>query len=138
MSSDHVRCDELFASAEDAVAQSDWDQGLTRFTEFNNAMERHFRMEEEVLFPSIESATGITAGPTEVMRSEHRQMRNLLAQMSMALEHKDQDDYLGCSETLLIIMQQHNTKEEQILYPIADQSLSQDVDNVIRSMAGIA
>lgn len=138
MSGDHVRCDELFASAEDAVAESDWAQSTARFTAFNDAMERHFRMEEEVLFPGFERAAGATAGPTEVMRSEHAQMRDLLARMSAAVEYQDQDEYLGCSETLLIMMQQHNAKEEQMLYPMADQLLSADVGGVVHAMEDIS
>ncbi len=34
------------------------------------------------------------------------------------------DDYLGYAETLLIMMQQHNLKEENVLYPMCDQHLS--------------
>ena len=137
MTSDHARCDELFAGAEDAVSENDWEQGATRFTAFNDAMERHFRMEEEILFPGFEKATGTTAGPTEIMRSEHAQMRDLLYRMSAALELQDQDEYLGYSETLLIIMQQHNAKEEQMLYPMADQVLGPDAEGVIQSMESI-
>ncbi|MFC1680866.1 hemerythrin domain-containing protein, partial [Pseudomonadota bacterium] len=86
----------------------------------------------------FEDATGTTAGPTEIMRSEHTQMRDLLYRMNAALEQRDQDDYLGYSETLLIIMQQHNAKEEQMLYPMADQVLGPDVDEVIRSMEAVS
>jgi len=138
MTGDHARCDELFASAEDAVSDGDWEQGSVRFAAFNDAVERHFRMEEEILFPGFESATGTSAGPTEIMRSEHAQMRNLLYSMSVALELQDQDEYLGCSETLLIIMQQHNAKEEQVLYPTADQLMGPDVGIVIRSMDAVS
>lgn len=138
MASDHARCDELFTGAEDAVSDGEWEQGAARFAAFNDAIERHFKMEEEVLFPDFEDATGTTAGPTEIMRSEHTQMRDLLYRMNAALEQRDQDDYLGYSETLLIIMQQHNAKEEQMLYPMADQVLGPDVDEVIRSMEAVS
>lgn len=138
LGSDHGRCDQLFTDAEAAVCDGDWARGAERFAAFNDAIERHFKMEEEVLFPEFESATGTTAGPTEVMRSEHVQMRGLLYRMAAALEQQDQDEYLGHSETLLILMQQHNAKEEQMLYPMADQVLGPKADGVLQSMETIA
>jgi hemerythrin-like domain-containing protein len=65
----------------------------------------------------------MTSGPTEVMRGEHRQMRDLLAQMEGALAVRDSDTFGGAAETLLILMQQHNMKEENILYPMCDNAL---------------
>jgi DUF438 domain-containing protein len=65
----------------------------------------------------------MTSGPTEVMRGEHRQMRDLLAQMRASLANRDSDDFGGNAETLLIMMQQHNMKEENILYPMCDNAL---------------
>jgi hemerythrin-like domain-containing protein len=65
----------------------------------------------------------MTSGPTEVMRGEHRQMRDLLGQMKGALASKDSDAFGGAADTLLILMQQHNMKEENILYPMCDNAL---------------
>ncbi len=131
MSKDHSRCDDLFVKAEESASKEDWDRASKHFTEFHDAIERHFTMEEEELFPRFEKITNSTAGPTSVMRSEHTQMRDLLAQMLEALERKHLDDYLGHSETLLIIMQQHNTKEEQMLYPMTDRVLGSDVEEIV-------
>ena len=63
-------------------------------------------------------------GPTQVMRMEHQQMRNLLARMSEAVSNGAPEKILEVSETLMILMQQHNVKEEGILYPMADQHLA--------------
>jgi hemerythrin-like domain-containing protein len=74
----------------------------------------------------------MTSGPTEVMRGEHRQMRDLLAQMKDALTSRDADAFSGAAETLLILMQQHNMKEENILYPMCDNALgSSDVGSSV-------
>jgi hemerythrin-like domain-containing protein len=137
MESDHRRCDRSFADAEALVSKSEWEQGADRFGQFLDAMEHHFSMEEKVLFPAFEEHTGQTAGPTQVMRSEHTQMRQLLKDMSRALAGEDRDGYLGLSETLMIIMQQHNMKEEQMLYRMADQVLASDVEGVIQRMGAI-
>ncbi|MDP2824077.1 MAG: hemerythrin domain-containing protein [Sulfuritalea sp.] len=119
----HKHCDEIFADTEDACASGDWVAGEQAFTLLRNQLETHFASEEELLFPAFEEATGMTSGPTEVMRGEHRQMRDLLAQMQGALTSRDGDAFGGAAETLLILMQQHNMKEENILYPMCDSAL---------------
>lgn len=123
MTQDHRSCDEIFAAAEEAVSDQNWDEANTQFAKFEAAMERHLGMEENTLFPEFEQATGNTVGPTQMMRVEHEQMRELIQQLRLALASRDVDTYLGVSETLLVMMQQHNVKEEQILYPMTDQAL---------------
>lgn len=119
----HKHCDEIFADAEEACGKGDWVGGAKAFAAFAGELETHFLSEEELLFPAFESATGMVSGPTEVMRGEHRQMRDLLAQMRQALAERDSDGFGGTAETLLIMMQQHNMKEENILYPMCDNAL---------------
>jgi hemerythrin-like domain-containing protein len=137
MTDDHRRCDEVFADAEAAVDQGDWETAATVANEFLDAMEAHFRMEEEVLFPALENKTGMTDGPTQVMRQEHEQMRVLFNQMRLALEIQEEDDFLGTSETLLITMQQHNMKEEGIVYPMSDEQLAAETPELMEQMKGV-
>lgn len=131
---DHQRCDNLFAAAESAAAHGDWDNAATGFSRFQDALLHHFAMEEEVMFPAFEARTGMTQGPTAMMRSEHRQMTSLLNQMAEAAARKDSDSFLGDADTLLIIMQQHNMKEEQMLYQMADQALAGELDELVERM----
>lgn len=138
LGADHRACDDLFASAEAAAAQKNWDSARTLFTRFHEAMEHHLTMEEEVLFPAFEKRTGMAAGPTQVMRSEHVQMRGLMDDMAKAAAASDRDAYLGLSETLNMLMQQHNLKEENMLYPMSDQVLNSERDGLIRTMEGMA
>ena len=135
LGSDHRACDNLFASAEAEVAQNNWDSARSLFEQFEQAMARHLAMEEDVLFPAFEERTGMRAGPTEMMRMEHAQMRELLQEMARAVAAGDRDNYLGLSETLNMLMQQHNLKEENMLYPMSDRVLGADSDSVIRAMA---
>jgi hemerythrin-like domain-containing protein len=118
---DHRHCDECFLAAERAVAQRDWDAASAALESFVAATERHLRREEDVLFPAFEQQTGMTTGPTAVMRMEHGQMRGLMASLTQAVAARDRREFLGVAETLLMLMQQHNTKEESILYPMADR-----------------
>lgn len=137
LSADHHRCDEIFAETEALISQGNWDRGGARFGDFRDAMEHHFAMEENVLFPDFEQRSGGSAGPTHVMRMEHAQMRELLEDMRSNIERQERDAFLGVSETLLIIMQQHNAKEEQVLYRMADQLLGNSVPDVIDRMEAV-
>ena len=134
MEADHRRCDEFFVTAEGAASQGDWDKAQSDFKEFRQAIEQHFAMEEQALFPRFEEASGNPMGPTQVMRHEHEQMRELFDEMADAVAAKNEDDFLGSAETLLILMQQHNRKEESILYPMSDQVLAGERESLLERM----
>lgn len=134
LGSDHRACDNLFASAEEAAGNRNWDSARELFGRFQAAMAHHLAMEEEVLFPAFETRIGMSAGPTQVMRMEHEQMRALIADMAAAAAAGNESAYLGASETLNMLMQQHNLKEENMLYPMSDRALGADRGTVIRSM----
>jgi hemerythrin-like domain-containing protein len=121
---DHRACDALWAAVESAADGGDAAGTLTQWQAFEEATRRHLAMEEEVLFPAFERATGMTAGPTQVMRMEHERMRGLLDQMSAAARAGAFDDVLDHGDTLLMLTQQHNQKEEMMLYPLAAQNLA--------------
>lgn len=91
-----------------------------------------------MLFPAFETHTGSTAGPTQVMRMEHEQLRGLMQDMAHAVVKTDYEGYLGLSETLNMLTQQHNMKEENMLYPMSDKMLVSERDSLIRSMEAIA
>ena len=132
MASHHKECDEQFAKAEESVANNDWQQGIAQWNEFAEELEKHFSREEDILFPEFEAATGMTGGPIQMMRMEHQQMRALLVEINKAADSKDKDHFLALAETLMVTMQQHNMKEEQILYPMTDQSIPDAVDIIER------
>jgi len=119
----HRRCDDAWALAEEAAAGGDWPRATQAFDTFTRGMAGHFDAEEQALFPAFESATGMQGGPPQMMRLEHQQMRGLLDDMKQALAAKDAEGFTGAGDTLLVLMQQHNLKEENILYPMCDQAV---------------
>ena len=123
---DHRSCDRAWAEVEQAVDVGRKDLIAPAWERFASAMERHFAMEEQVLFPAFEARTGMTQGPTQVMRAEHDQMRGVLGQMRSTLAAGETDTLLELGDTLLILAQQHNMKEEAVLYPMAEQHLRAD------------
>jgi hemerythrin-like domain-containing protein len=136
LTQDHRRCDEIFALMEEkANAKLEDAKEITQ--EFVADMEHHFQMEEKVMFAEFEQKTGMTQGPTAMMRHEHEQMRGLMAQLLSSLEEGNKDKFMGTSETLMILLQQHNMKEEQMLYPMAQQHLSTEAEHIINMMQSI-
>ncbi len=124
MTDKHRHCDDIFAEAEAEVAKANWSLAEQKWQTFTQELELHLQAEEQILFPEFEQATGMTSGPTQVMRMEHEQMRGLLTSLNKSLAEKNREDFLGFSETLMVLMQQHNMKEEMMLYPMMAQHLS--------------
>lgn len=120
----HKHCDELFSVCEDACVNRRWEDGGAGFARFRDTFEAHLSAEESILFPAFEAASGSFGGPTQMMKIEHEQMRELLTEMAKALDAKDANHFAGQADTLLILMQQHNLKEENILYPMCDNLLA--------------
>lgn len=133
----HKLCDDDFADAEDAARKGDWAACAATYGKFRTELLAHFSVEEEVLFPAFEQRTGMAGGPTQVMRGEHVQMRDLMQQMADAAQAGDANAYLGHAETLNMLMQQHNMKEENVLYPMTDQALAGEREDVLQAMQGL-
>ena len=125
MTASHRQCDEVFAEAESAVAENNWPAAKQKWQEFSRELEAHIQAEETILFPLFERATGMTSGPTQVMRMEHEQMRALANELGQALSTEKQKEFLGLSETMIVMMQQHNMKEESMLYPMSEMHLAE-------------
>ena len=136
LTNDHRECDEMFAEMEDAVA-SNSDNALLKFENFYDDLNNHFSMEEIVLFQALVQVSDIENNPAKLMEMEHEQMRELLSKMRKALEQKDKERFFSASETLMILMQQHNMKEEQILYTLAQRHLEDDAEHLISRMRSV-
>lgn len=136
LSIDHSRCDELFVKMEE-VANISLEEAKVLCKEFMEATEHHFQIEERVVFPKFEEKTGMIEGPTQMMKHEHNQMRVLMKDMFASLDSGNKDKFFGCSETLMILLQQHNMKEEQMLYPMMQQHLNEESDNIVDMMTSM-
>ena len=137
-SAQHRACDRAFEQMEEAVSRDDWPQAEALYKELGRDTLQHFSNEEEGLFPLFEEKTGMQAGPTQVMRGEHVELRELLQRMGDAVQARDRDEVLGTAETFFLFLQQHNVKEEQVLYPMADQALQGSLQELAAKVPGFA
>ncbi|MBF0426668.1 MAG: hemerythrin domain-containing protein [Magnetococcales bacterium] len=134
LTADHRRCDTIFATLEQEATAGNKETTGRFLGRFERGMQHHFNMEEKVFFPAFEARTGMTRGPTMVMRMEHEQMRGILKQMRQALDGGDVGGVARACSTLLMVMQQHNIKEEQMLYAMGDMHLGNEGDALARQM----
>jgi hemerythrin-like domain-containing protein len=121
---DHRRCDDAWAALEAAADDGDGPRTVAAWRAFLEAMQGNLRREEEVLFPAFEAATGMRQGPTVVMRMEHEQMRAVLEQMEGVARLGQWAQVIDHGDTLMMLVQQHNMKEEGVLLPMAHRSLA--------------
>ena len=122
---DHRDCDSRWAELEGLLDSGNSDATKQAWKEFDDSMRRHFAMEEDILFPAFDARSGMGGGgPTAMMRMEHQQMRGLLDQIGAAMSAGDTEQALDLGDTLLMVIQQHNVKEEGMLYPMAENMLA--------------
>ena len=110
---DHRDCDARWADVEELLDTQDVEAARSAWEKFDKGMRRHIAMEEEVMFPAFEAAAQVGgSGPTSVMRMEHKQMIGLLDQIEGAMQSGDAEQALDLGDTLLMLVQQHNIKED--------------------------
>ena len=131
---DHRMCDDLYTLAEARVATRNWPRANADFADFRQCLEHHLRLEEAVLFPALEACMGHNCGPTSVMRDEHRQMRELVRRMAAPIAGQLRDDFFDLAHALRMLMRQHNLKEENVLYPMAERLLVGSSEAMLRQL----
>ena len=125
MGNDHDRLDGIFREFQ-ILKNKDLSKAKNLFSDFKSGLERHIVWEEEILFPVFENRTGMReTGPTAVMRMEHRQIEQYLGSIHDALSRGDAqtDEFEG---RLLEVLTAHNEKEENVLYPWIDDSVTEE------------
>ena len=90
----------------------------------------HHGKEEDVLFPAME-ARHPDFEPIAVMRAEHVQGRAYIAGMVKALDHKDPHDFAQQALAYIELLRQHIEKENEVLFPLAQDMLSAEEDEQI-------
>ena len=121
LENDHRRLDALLEDALRLNEAESCSEALPPFREFARGLGRHIEVEERVLFPVLESLIGAQAGPMVVMRAEHVEIRRELDRAGDRLEAQDASGARSALRALRHLLSEHNLKEEEILYPTADE-----------------
>lgn len=116
---DHHEIDGRFEVFAEALARGEW---LTeRFERGAEALRHHIFVEETVLFPFLR--VGGLVAPVFVMLREHAEIWQALEAVRSAIPG-DIERARSAMETLASALEQHNLKEEQVLYPAAGKVLT--------------
>jgi iron-sulfur cluster repair protein YtfE (RIC family) len=134
---DHTRCDNLYLDAVACVAARDWDQAAIDFAAFAAALRLHMKMEESVIYPAFDEVLGTATGPTQTMRAEHQLLCELLHRMSVAIKHRNVIEFSDHADSFRLTTQQHNLKEEGMLFPLIDTMLRHRYDELVQAMTGL-
>ncbi len=114
---------EDLGSPADAAAFGKRKGEVRDLTETLAAVERHYLRKENQLFPLLERY-GVT-GPTQVMWAIHDDVRRLLKEFGGALDAGDLEGVSGKGAELAQTMIEMIYKEENILFPMAMETLSE-------------
>lgn len=123
LQADHRRLDAIVPVVERLTGEGAFDEARARFSEFACGLGWHIDVEEQVLFPFFEAKTGMTRGPTTVMRQEHVAIRAGMQRVLATLEAKDEAATHGAIAELTGVLSVHNMKEERMLYPMTDRAI---------------
>lgn len=126
LEADHRRLDAILPEVERLAAAGSYGPAASRFAEFSSGLDRHIDLEEQILFPTFERATGMTSGPTQVMRAEHVQIRRWMDAAAASLAAADAAGLGEALAALGQVLAAHNMKEEHMLYPMADRAMPGD------------
>jgi hemerythrin-like domain-containing protein len=115
LSWDHDRLEAILEATRRAVDEGRFADARAVYRGFDEGLDRHIRIEEELLFPVFEARSGIVNGPTDVMRAEHQAIRIALTMMREALEASDPVRFDTGLKYLQSVLPDHNAKEEHFL-----------------------
>ena len=125
MAQDHDRLDGIFKEFRE-VKNNDLKKAKSYFHDFKIGLQKHIVWEEEILFPIFENKTGMfETGPTAVMRMEHRQIKEFLEKIHDQILKGETSKIDELEKGLIEVLTTHNQKEENILYPWIDDSISE-------------
>ncbi|OGZ37563.1 MAG: hypothetical protein A3A94_03300 [Candidatus Portnoybacteria bacterium RIFCSPLOWO2_01_FULL_43_11] len=129
LKADHEKILEELGLLEKAVKESAVDkkqvENFLRFT--GTFAEPHHHKEEEVLFPELEKK-GVPneGGPIGMMLMEHATKREYVKNLKKALDENNEDEMKKNALAIVSLLGEHIFKENNILYPMAEDVLSED------------
>ncbi|SMO77230.1 Hemerythrin-like domain-containing protein [Saccharicrinis carchari] len=93
----------------------------------NYADKFHHAKEEDILFKAmLENVDGLHCNPIPVMLHEHQEGREYLQGMEAGLANKNNTSLIENTRAYGYLLQQHIYKEDNVLYPMAEQALSEE------------
>lgn len=134
LAEEHLRCDRLFARVETCIASRDWAKAAEQFRNFEDALGRHILMEEGILFPAFANAVSNASAPIGMLRTEHQRLKAIMERLADSIQCESVRDFTLHADSYVLLIQQHNMKEEEMLYPFLDRVLADSRGRVVDAM----
>ena len=92
----------------------------------------HHSKEENILFIELsKDEVQMHCNPIPQMLHEHDLGRNFIKELENGVEENDKDKIIENARAYAQLLQEHISKEDNILYPMADELLSSNIKNNI-------
>ena len=118
-----------------AVSDADLPARRAMFASFRAGLLHHIAVEEELLFPPMETADPVRQALVARLWEEHREIKEALRRIEDATTSGSKAwDELGTE--LIRVLWEHNAREEGAAYPWLDEHLS--IPQVLRVKQAIA
>ena len=109
---------------------ADYIELTTKVEKFKAELDPHSEREEGVLFPMMGAYIGTTSGPIAVMEYEHDQaklkIKEFLAAEMELLSIEELKTRAGLIRDAYYILTEHFSKEENVLFPMAERMLTNE------------
>lgn len=107
-----------------------------KVSQFKDELDPHSEREEGVLFPMMGVYIGTTSGPIAVMEYEHDQAKGQIGTFlekaeSSNLTTKEMQKLSELIKNAYFILAEHFSKEENILFPMAERMLTDEEKQVL-------
>jgi hemerythrin-like domain-containing protein len=129
LKADHQRVRDLFAQYE---AAEDMETKRTLAKQVFRELETHAQLEENIFYPAVHEGTD--EGPDLVKESvqEHEIVHQLIQELQ-DMAH-DTDAFDAKFQELMDNVEHHVAEEEAAMFPLAEEELSEDLDEMMAEM----
>ena len=92
----------------------------------NYADAYHHAKEEDILFKAmLENVENMHCNPIPVMLHEHEEGRHYIKNLEEGIANSDKEQILANARGYCLLLRDHIYKEDNVLYPMAEQALSE-------------
>ncbi len=126
----HTFMDECFLLHQEALIAARPRLALRLLVLFWRALRLHIEQEEQVLLPAVGAAAERLRWPPRLYHGEHRKLESLLRAIGRELwarrggmSRREVIELIEREKTFKHVTEHHNLREEQDLFPLADDTL---------------
>ncbi len=118
ISTQHRKLDTFYAMIAMALELGELPKARAAFLRFQDALDAHFSLEDELYFPAIRGLRPqLDAALAELVR-EHRFLRKAMQDVGRELERDDQSRSADALEEFVVLLSAHEGREEELLASI--------------------